>query len=198
MSSTARSFRFVSGCVLASLALAACGANASPSPAAAPTAPALRHFDGEVLSFDYLGAWRDATFVMVSSFSTVLVYLSTAPLSDPCDRTPDSIACVRSAVSALGPDGILVEWSRRAWIGWTFDPAKGRPMKVAGRPATLEQFDPSQACRAIGGGRELVVTIDDPIPDQNWTEMRACLRGPSLDGLQAQIEAMLATVTWKG
>jgi hypothetical protein len=30
----------------------------------------------------------------------------------------------------------------------------------------------------------------------NWTGMRACLRSPFLDELQAQVEAMLASVTW--
>jgi hypothetical protein len=52
-------------------------------------------------------------------------------------------------------------------------------------------------CGTIGGERELVVTIDDPVPDMNWTGLRACLRGPAVDGLQTEILAMLATVTWK-
>jgi hypothetical protein len=194
MRGTRRSVRFVAGCVLASLALAACRADVSPS----PSTPAFQHFEDEALSFDYPGSWNGATFPVVSSFSNVLVYLSTAPLSDPCDRTANSIACVRLAVAGLGPDGVLVEWSREAFPGWTFDPSRGRLTTVGGRRATIEQVDPSEgACQTIGGERELVVTIDDPTPDMNWTEMRACLRGPSLDRLQAQIEEMLATVAWK-
>ncbi len=159
---------------------------------------ALDHFDDNTFSFEYPGTWADARFDVVSSFSNVLVFLSTAPMSDPCDRTADSIACVRSAVSSLGPDGILVEWSGHGFPGWTFDPTKGRPMLVGGRRATMEQIAPLEApCRAIGGERELLVTIDDPTVDVNWTGMRACLRGPSLDGLQAQLEAMLTSVAWK-
>lgn len=172
--------------------------NPSPSPSAIPATGALHHYEGQLLSFDYPDAWSDATFVVMSSFSNVLVYLSTAPLSDPCDRTANSIACVRNAVSGLGPAGVLVEWSRQSFPGWTFDATKGRLTTVGGRTATMEPVDPSEgACRAIGGERELVVTIDDATADWNWTEMRACLRGPSLDDLEAQIEAMLATVTWK-
>jgi hypothetical protein len=204
MRPASRSVRLTAGLVVASFLLAACRMTASPPLATPPSAATpstssttvLHHFDGEVLSFDYPGTWREATFDMVSSFSSLLVYLSTAPMADPCDRTPGMVACVRSAVSGLEPDGVLVEWSRRAWPGWTFDPAKGRSTVVGGRRATLEQLDASEVCAAIGGVSELVVTIDDPVPDQNWTEMRACLRGPSLDGLTAQIEAMLATVTW--
>ncbi len=185
--------RFVASCMLASVALVACGGSASPS----PSTPSFRHFDGEVLSFDYPGAWGNATFEVTSSFTTVLVYLSTAPMSDPCDRTSNSIACVRTVVSELAPDGVLVEWLRDSFPGWTFDSTKGHLITAGGRRATLEQVDPiEEACQSIGGERELVATIDDPTPDWNWTEMRACLRGPSLDRLQAQIQAMLTTITW--
>ena len=143
------------------------------------------------------GTWGDASFDVESSFSHVLVFLSTAPLSDPCDRTASSFACVRNPVTALEPDGVLVEWSRQSFPGWTFDPTKGRLTTVGGRQATLEQSVPLEGpCQEIGGERELVVTIVDPTPDMNWTGMRACLRGPSLDDLQAQVEAMLASVTW--
>jgi hypothetical protein len=198
MRGSRRPARFVSGSVLASLALLACGTSPSPLPAATLSAPAFRHFDREVLSFDYPDAWGDATFVVVSSFSTVFVYLSTAPLSDPCDRTANSIACIRNAVSGLGHNGVLVQWSRQSFPGWRFDPTKGRLTTIGGRAATFQEVALTQGgCQAIGGERELVVTIDDATPDMNWTEMRACLRGPSLDGLQAQVEEMLATVTWK-
>ena len=194
---TSRSTRLVLS-VLSSLALVACGTSPSAPPGATASTLGLDRFDGESLSFAYPDAWRAARFEVVSSFSHLLVYLSTAAMSDPCDRTPNSIACVRSAVSALGPDGILVEWSGHGFPGWTFDPTKGRPMLVDGRRATLEHVDPSGGhCQAIGGERELLVTIDDPTADMNWTEMRACLRGPSLDGLQAQVESMLASVTWR-
>ena len=190
-----RSGRRLTGLGLAALLLAGCGAT-PPASWVVPTAPAQSHFDSGVLSFDYPGAWSAARFDVVSSFSTVIVYLSTSPLADPCDRTPDSMACTRLAVSALAPDGILVAWSRRSWASWAFDATKGRLLAVAGRRATIEQLDPGQGCRAVGGTRELVVTIDDPTPDWNWTEAWACLRGPSLDALQAQVDAMLATVKW--
>jgi hypothetical protein len=188
MTKLARSTCLVAGLLASTIGLATCGGSAG----------GLRHFDDQTVSFDYPGAWADAEFDVVSSFSSVLVDVSTAHLSDPCDRTANSIACVRSAASDLAPDGVLVEWSRNGFPGWTFDPTKGQPVKVGGLRATLEQVVPPQDdCGAIGGERELVATIDGSTPDMNWTAVRACLRGPSLDGLQAQIEAMLATVAWK-
>ncbi len=162
-----------------------------------PSTPALSWFGGDDLSFSYPGSWNAASFLVASSFSSVIVYLSTAPLADPCDRAPGSVACVRSAVAGLEPDGVLVEWTRQSFPGWAFDPAKGEPIAVGGRRATLERPVPSDPCRAIGGDEEIVVTIDDPIPDQNWTEMRACLRGPSHEALEAQIQTILRTVVWR-
>lgn len=189
--------------VLVVTVLAGCGATPpSPSPASGSPTPELapatvRHFDGEMLSFDYPGSWSSATFEVRSSFSNSIVFLSTAPMTDPCDRTPTSMACTRLAVSALGPEGVLAEWSGRAFPNWRFDPTKGRLIQVAGRRATLEQLGALEGCHSVGGEREVVVTIDAPTPNSNWTQLWACLRGPSFDGLQTQIEAMLATVAWK-
>jgi len=69
-------------------------------------------------------------------------------------------------------------------------------MTVDRRRATIEQYSDSHDCLGIGGGRELIVTIEDPVP-RNWTMAWACLKGPSLDTLQGQFDAMLSTVKWK-
>jgi hypothetical protein len=159
--------------------------------------PALSHFDGQGVSFDYPAEWAAAHFDVTSNFSSSIVYLSTSPLSDPCDRAPNSIQCTWAAASGLAPDGLLVEWSRNGWPGWTFDPTKGQPINVSGRAATIEDLPAVEPCQSIGGERQLVVTIDDPVADQNWTEVRACLRGPNLAGLSAQIGAMLESVRWQ-
>ncbi len=182
----------------ASLVLVAACATTEPAPSGAVAPPALGHFDGQSVSFDYPGEWAAAQFDVVSSFSDSIVYLSTSALSDPCDRGPNSIACVREAASALGRNGLLLEWSSHGFPGWTFDPTKGRLVDVAGRRATVDESDPSDSCVTIGGERELVVTIDDPLAADNWTEVRACLRGPDLAGLRTQIDAMLHTVRWHG
>lgn len=179
------SLRLTGPLAVVALVLAACG------PAT------LVHFDGEGISFDYPGSWRAASFDVVSTFSSLIVYLSTEPLSDPCDRKPMSIACTREPVVHLGPNGILADWWRRGSPGWAFDPTKGQPITVAGRTATIEQLDPDEGCQNVGGDRKLVLTIPDPTPNWNWTELDACLRGPALDALQAQVEAMLSTVHWK-
>jgi len=100
-------FRRVPALVVAAAVLVGC--------AGASSKPGLSQYEGNALSFDYPGSWSAATFDVQSSFSNVLVYLSTAPMSDPCDRAAGSISCTRLAVTALGPDGILVDWSRNGF-----------------------------------------------------------------------------------
>jgi hypothetical protein len=171
-------------------ALAACSpaqpqVQSQPSPAAA-----VAQFRSDELSFDYPGNWQAASFLVDSSFSHVFVYLSTEALSDPCDRTSSSIACSRSPIDSLGPNGILAQWIARSFPGWTFDPGRGQQIAVDGRTGTFERLDPTVECRAIGGELELVATIPSPV-QWNWTEFRACVRGPALDALQTQVEDLL-------
>jgi hypothetical protein len=158
---------------------------------------ATRHWDGREVGFDYPGSWHAAQFDQVSSFSSVLVYLSTEQPSDPCDRTASSVACTRSSVTHLGPNGVLITWTHWGLLGRTFDPTRGRSLTVGGRTATLEQSDASGSCLGIGGARQILVTV--PIPDviDNWIEVEACVAGPDPSAAQAQIEAMLASVRWK-
>jgi hypothetical protein len=69
---------------------------------------------------------------------------------------------------------------------------------VGGRAATVEDLAPDDGCRAIGGEREVVVTIPTPAARDNWTSVTACLRGPDLDALRTELGAMLASVAWRG
>jgi hypothetical protein len=161
------------------------------------SSPASRHWDGLEVGFDYPGSWHAAHFDVVSSFSSVLVYLSTEQPSDPCDRTANSIACTRTAVTQLGSNGALLAWTHWGLLGRTFDPMRGRALTVGGRTATLEQSDASGSCLEIGGARQILVTV--PIPDviDNWIEVEACLAGPDPGPAQAQVETMLSSVVWK-
>jgi hypothetical protein len=177
--------------------VAACGsATTSPS----PSLPANCgrdgcHFEDDMLAFDYPASWHEATYDVVSSFSSDLVYLSTAPLSDPCDRTPSSVSCSRLAATSLGTNGVLVTWTARGWPGWTFDPNEGSPLAVGQRQATFAVESPDESCKVIGGVRAITVVVPRSAPG-NWTQLDACLAGPDPLVAQSQVEALLKTVRW--
>jgi hypothetical protein len=174
--------------------VAACG-SATPTSSGQTAVPSLSHYQGDDIAFDYPGTWNAASFPVMSSFSNVLVFLSTSALADPCDRTANSIACVRSAATSLEPGGVLVQWSRNGFPGWTFDRSRGKPLTVGGRSASIEDLEPAEPCQMIGGTRELVVTIPDPEANMNWTEARACIAGP-VAGTETQVAGMLKTVAF--
>ena len=158
-------------------------------------------FDDGNLAFDYPAAWASAKFQVVSSFSTLLVYLSTEPLFDPCVRQTNldgssSVTC-RSPVGHLGDGGVLVEWGAWGFPGWTFDRTRGRLIRAGGREATLEVQAPDAGCVGIGGVRAIKVVVPTPEVLWNWTQMDACLAGPDPGVAQRQIEAMLASVVWR-
>jgi hypothetical protein len=189
------------------LLVAACDSSAattshSASPSASPSASSSAncgrdtcHFDDDILAFDYPASWHQATYNVISSFSNDLVYLSTAPLSDPCDRTPSSVSCVRLAATSLGTNGVLATWTAWGWPEWTFDPNKGSSFSVGQRQATLMTQTPDESCVGIGGVREIVVVVPRSAPD-NWMQLDACLAGPDPSSAQGQVEAMLTTVRW--
>jgi hypothetical protein len=147
------------------------------------------------MTFDYPSSWRAATFNVVSSFSNDLVYLSTAPLSDPCDRGPSSVSCSRLAATALGTDGVLVTWTAWGFPGWSFDPNEGSALSVGKREATLVTQAAENGCQKIGGVREIIVKIPREA-ESNWMQLDACLAGSDPTVAQSQVEAMLKTVRW--
>lgn len=175
--------------------LAAC--DALPGPTASPSRPAdgLAAYDAGDFTFAHPAAWGSATYDVMSSFSTVVVYLSTAELSDPCERALGMTNCMREAVGGLGPSGLLVEWTHWGFPGWTFDPTAGTGATIGGRAATVADLPADERCRKVDG--EAIVSATIPMQvESNWVEMRACLRGPGLDRLRAQVAAMLDSFRW--
>jgi hypothetical protein len=186
---------------IGALILAAACAGGAPAASPAASVPAVCsgdscRFADDVLEFAYPSTWRAASYEVTSSFSSDLVYLSTAPMSDPCDRSSSETDCVRLAATALGTNGVLVTWSIHGFPGWSFEPGPGPLLTVGQHRASMTAGTPTEPCRRIGGVTELVVTIPRSAPD-NWAELDACLAGPDPSAAQTQVEAMLESVTWK-
>lgn len=150
-----------------------------------------------MLTFEYPDQWHAASFEHPSSVSTVMTYLSTEPISNPCVRSGSAILC-HSPVDELSEGGVLITWWRwglhRANPGP--DPEAGELIHVGGRSATIKTAAESPLCFDIGAERYVLVQIPDPTLNGTWTRMDVCLRGPDLTAPMAQIDATLASVEW--
>jgi hypothetical protein len=177
----------------AATAILACGCAAAarpdPAPAATEPAAATANFSAMGVAFRYPAAWRSGTWDDVSSFSALIVYLSTGRLHNPCTVThhPDktTVSC-GNPIRALAPGGILVRWSENGSPSWHSPKAN---TSIDGHPAT-ETRTTEAWCTALQGTETITVVIPRLLAD-NWYEMDACLRGPTQ---QPAISSMLKSV----
>ena len=185
--------------------LAAC----SPAPTLSPTEPMAPATVAPTATHkvDVPGAftaavpvtWKQASFDKEAiAHSTVLVYFSTEPISNPCSRIPaasSTTGCPQYPVDRLQPDGVLVSWTVYGLGGQGLDWTQGEAVTVGGSAARLTVGPADDACSAVIGERLMVVRLPGG-QAPNYTEMRACYLGPDLGATEAQLRAMLAGVTW--
>jgi hypothetical protein len=168
-----------------------CAAAASPHPAPSVTeqAAATASFSAMGLAFHYPAAWRSGTWNDVSSFSALIVYLSTGRLRSPCtvaDSPGKTTVSCGNPISALAPGGVLVRWSANGSPSWHEPKAN---TAIGGHPAT-ETRTTEAWCTALRGTETITIVIPRLLAD-NWYEMDACLSGPAQE---AAISSMLKTV----
>jgi hypothetical protein len=181
--------------IRASLLLAALvvASNSINSASARPATIKRATFPLFAITFTYPSHWRLYRPVGdASSFTTVFAYLGNVPLSDPCTRTPSSRTCSPFSLSSIPSRTVLVRWSENGFPGWTLRQAKGRMVKIAGRPAKLDIEHRRADYCPINTSETIDATITRTPGD--WFEMVACLSGPNLGTRQAQVLAMLHSV----
>jgi hypothetical protein len=185
--------RFLSSLALvALLALSAAGGGTS-----APTR--LGHFSDKnlKLSFDYPGIWhlrRADQAWRTSSFGSPIVYLSTQPLHSQCFSNGTATTCDRP-LDRLARGGVLVTVSERAFPTWTLAIARGKRVKIAGRPAKLATDWPGACHRSVGASETITASITRPdAPADNWVEVQVCLRRPGLAKGERETRAILSSL----
>jgi hypothetical protein len=190
---------------IAVLVLAGCGGGSSPSPTPGSDTSLRAYHSGHPwgLSFRHPASWKPRDFNVPSSFSTAIVYLSNQPLHKPCVRKhlgPGrfSVRC-GEAVNRLRPGGVLVQWSKQGFAGWTIDKAPGRPVKVDGLNGRLQTRE--NECGRLRADHRMLLAVQDPHTADNWYELRACSRGPDSASTEAALRDMIAStrfVDFKG
>ena len=168
--------RAMIGTIAAVMLVAGCGGPAAPSPSA--TGSTILNTGGLVL--EYPSRWTRFQYENVSSFSTLIGYLATVPVGDPCTRTPNSMPC-GSTPYELAPGTLVVEITATGGLN-EIDLAL-MPLTIGGMPASF-RVEPSGS-----DGRRLIWEIARS--SVSAFRITAEMRGPGLDLMQEQVTAMV-------
>jgi len=165
------------GCWAAAVALlaSACG---SPSPSPAPSGSTVLNTGGLVL--EYPSRWARFDYDITGSLSTLVTYLATVPVGDPCTRTANSVSCGKAPYE-LAPGTLVVEIIAAGAFG-QIDLVL-MPLTIGGMPASF-RVEPSGA-----DGRRLVWEIARS--SMSVFRITADLRRPGLDVMQADVTSMV-------
>jgi hypothetical protein len=155
---------------------------------------AKSEFSGMGLTFEYPASWRSHAWTAdVSSFSALIDDLSTSELRNPCTvthRPGVTTSTCGLPVRALAPGGILVEWSDIGSPVWHLPKTN---LMVGGHQAS-ERITSGGWCTTMLGGTTTIEVMIARTQPANFYGMTACLRGPGISGLEAEISAMLKSV----
>lgn len=174
-----------------------CTSSAGHAPAASTSSGQAisARFTEAGLTFRYPVGWQAAKWEDdVSSYSWMIVALSTTSQQDPCVSAlilgsgggGKVKSICHQPVALLPPGRMLVKWTAQGFPNWH----KPVPTVIVGGRPSSETFTMASWCKDLGGTKTITVMIPRSLAD-NWYEMDACLRGPGLRGATAQVNAML-------
>ena len=163
---------------------------------APPVATVRSSFRAYGLTFTHPVAWREQPFVATGTFESLITYLSPLSLADPCTTVVagggETTTC-HEPVNRLPPGSVLVTWTNYGAPHPSGTPEITAPnTTISGRPARVERQAPGD-CSDIGA--DVTITADIARPTSSHLTMRACLRGPGVDAMAAQVRAMLDSIT---
>lgn len=160
------------------LAATACGAPGPSDSLDQPTAI----FNKGGLVLRYPTTWRSFDYRFQTSFSDLLGYLGSVPVADPCTRLPNGMQCGGTPYDLL-PGTLVVTVVARYRFGDA--DIETLPLTTGGMPASYEAVGPAT------GSDRMQLTWQVASGPESVYEIRADLRGPGLDVMQAQVTAMV-------
>ena len=174
------------------IALVALAGLTGPALAAGARSYPTRAFAASGVSFRYPATWKPspAAWRWKLTFSSLVTYLATQPMHDPCSTSGNSTTCA-PPFGALVPGGILVTWTSRDAPGWTLARQPGRATTLGGHRARVQIARPG-ACRYLGAAE--TVTAQIALTGSSSLQMQACLRGTTTKANEARVLAMLASL----
>jgi hypothetical protein len=170
-------------------------AAATQSPPASAAAADLLTFDENGLAFAYPAAWREFHYTVTSSFSNQIAYLATVDVPEPCTTTADASFTTTQCANRyqLTPGTLVVSISGGGSPGFDITasrPAGSTALTVGGLPAYLETVSTPAA------DEELRWTLSSPGMVDNFYSIDAQMRGPGIEAMRAQLEALIASVRY--
>jgi hypothetical protein len=146
-------------------------------------------YTSDVVTFTHPTSWVATISHAGTSESTNLVILSNQAWNNPCN--PSATNCQGSAERQLGARGVWIQWATAGVLGTEY---AGRSVTVSGRPAHELVSKPGE-CKDFGA-QETVSLVVGSLAQGNFFTMLACLRGPDLTQLVAQVDAMVSSAAF--
>jgi hypothetical protein len=188
-----RSGVLVKTALIAALAvtLAGCGRAMAP-PTPTPSSVPLTSYSSQPygISFSYPASWHVGDQGFSGSLYSLVAYVSTQEVHDPCIRQPSTITC-GWPITSLDPGNLVVTWGAGGSPGWQLAGQAGQSIEVDGHPAKLER-SAFQTCVGIMADRSMTVTIYRG--PSNYFRMQACFREPLAADHEAQVLTVLRSV----
>jgi hypothetical protein len=156
--------------------ISGCGAPGVGSPGADSSVI----FNSGGITLEYPAGWTRFQYDVNLSFSTLVGYLATVPVHDPCTRTASSMTCGNQSYE-LAPGTLVVEIL--AVGGLDELDLELMPLTIGGMPASF-RVEPYGR-----DGRRLVWEVGRS--SMSSFRITADLRGPGLDTLQAQVATVV-------
>jgi hypothetical protein len=151
-----------------------------------------RRADGFVLRFRYPASWHAYHWIVGSSFTYAMGYVSTGPEHDPCVSTANSDTC-GLPIDKLEPSGVLAWWTAEAFTGENFARLPGRVHRLpSGWFVKLTVA--TQGTEGSPSAHTTITAITAPSRHSRylWT-LEAKLQGPKIAANTRAVLALLAS-----
>jgi hypothetical protein len=145
-------------------------------------------------SFRYPSCWTLSNYTEGSMFTTVVAFLTTQPLHNPCKTTRSGISTIVSCgfpLKKLKHGGLLVTFIEGGMPGWTIADETGRHLVIdhhAARETLIKKPHGS-----LGATVEYWIMIGRSVPD-NYYEFEVFFRNPGVSKDQKLLQQMLSSM----
>lgn len=171
---------------------------ATATPPAAWVTYTDEYVNNERIALRRPASWKPYVFRSFYHYSYPIVYLSTAPLHDPCVKSAAAVKCGLT-IRRLPPSGVWVHIAKN-WFPRTGEDVmeqwRGRLLDLNGHRAKLTAD--TTACDEMAGdgadGFSLAIEWDK----WNYFHVDVCLRGPERNANERDVWAMLNSLEFAG